>query len=131
MRRLVLALLLPGPLPHAILDAQEPVRERWQITLGPDQHVWDVGLVRFIGDILVFRQADTLGGVTLGRIQELRLLRATEVHLGAGVSTGVIGALMGTDDEVYDLTPLDFAERLRAVRQIFLMHPGPIIESGP
>ena len=124
MQRVVLALLLLGPLPFTVLTAQERQRERWQITLGEDQYLWDVRLVRLTGDTLVFRQTDTLGTVTLDRIQELRLLQATEVRLEAGASAGVIGALMGTDDEVYDLTPLDFAERLRAVRQIFLLHPG-------
>lgn len=124
MRRVALALLLLGPLPRAILDAQERVRERWQITLEHDEYLWDVRLVHLTGDTLVFRQADTLGVVTLGRIQELRLLQATEVRLDAGASAAVIGALMGTDDEVFDLTALDFAERLRAVRQIFLLHPS-------
>jgi hypothetical protein len=30
---------------------------------------------------------------------------------------------MGSDDEVYDLTPLEFSDRLRVVQKIFLYHP--------
>ena len=37
-----------------------------------------------------------------------------------------MNALVGADDEVYDLTPLDFADRLRTVQKILLLHPtGP------
>ena len=37
-----------------------------------------------------------------------------------------MSALVGADDEVYDLTPLDFADRLRAVQKILSLHPtGP------
>jgi hypothetical protein len=34
-----------------------------------------------------------------------------------------MNALIGGDDEVYDLTPLEFADRLRAVQKIFLYYP--------
>jgi hypothetical protein len=40
-----------------------------------------------------------------------------------GPAGGAMGALMGSDDEVYDLTTLEFPERLRAVQRILLYHP--------
>jgi hypothetical protein len=35
-----------------------------------------------------------------------------------------MSALTGGDDEVYDFTPLEFAERVRAIQKIFLYHPS-------
>jgi hypothetical protein len=46
------------------------------------------------------------------------------MRLGDGAAA--MSALTGSDDEVYDFSPLDFAERLRAMQKIFLYHP-----SGP
>jgi hypothetical protein len=34
-----------------------------------------------------------------------------------------MNALMGSDDEVYDLSPLEFTDRVRTVQKILLMHP--------
>jgi hypothetical protein len=100
--------------------------DRWQITLDDDQYVWDIRLVRLDGDSLVVRQSDTLLGVPVARIKELRLIRKTEVTLGGGDAGGAMSALVGGDDEVYDLSPLEFADRLRTVQKILLMHPpGP------
>jgi hypothetical protein len=45
------------------------------------------------------------------------------VELGAGAA-GAMGALTGSDDEIYDLTPLEFAERIRAIQKIFVYHPA-------
>jgi hypothetical protein len=42
-----------------------------------------------------------------------------------------MAALMGSDDEVYDLTPLEFPDRLRAVQKIFLYHPPDSTTTGP
>ena len=35
-----------------------------------------------------------------------------------------MSALTGGDDEVYDLTPLEFPDRLRAVQKILLYNPS-------
>jgi hypothetical protein len=100
--------------------------DRWQITTDSGEYVWDIRLVRLAGDSLIFRQADTLGTMPVGRIRELRLIRKTTVHLGAGETAGAMAALTGADDEVYDFQTLDFPARIRAVQQIFLVHPpGP------
>jgi len=56
--------------------------------------------------------------------QELRLIRKSEVQLGGGDPAGAMNALVGGDDEVYDLTPLEFADRIRTVQKILLMHPA-------
>ena len=102
------------------LHAQD---DRWQITLANDQYVWDIRLVRLDGDSLVVRQSDSLVRVPVGQINELRLIRKSEVQLGAGATAGAMSALVGGDDEVYDLTPLEFADRIRTVQKILLMHP--------
>jgi hypothetical protein len=112
-----LALTVLGAAP---LTAQED--DRWQITLDQDRYVWDVRLVRLDGDSLVVRQADSSLGVPVGRITEIRLIRKSEVQAGDGAAA--MSALTGGDDEVYDFTPLEFAERVRAIQKIFLYHPS-------
>jgi hypothetical protein len=97
--------------------------DRWQLTLDGEQYVWDVRLVELKGDTLVVRQADSLVTVPVGRITEVRLIRKSEMQVGPGAAGGAMSALVGADDEVYDLTPLDFAARLRTVQQILLQHP--------
>jgi hypothetical protein len=112
-----LALTVLGATP---LAAQED--DRWQITLDQDRYVWDVRLVRLDGDSLVVRQADSSLGVPVERITEIRLIRKSEVQPGDGAMA--MSALTGGDDEVYDFTPLEFAERVRAIQKIFLYHPS-------
>ena len=68
------------------------------------------------------RQSDSLVPVPVARITEVRLIRKSESTLDAG-GAGAVSALTGSDDEVYDLSPLDFAERLRTVQKILLLHP--------
>jgi hypothetical protein len=104
--------------------------DRWQVTLGNGQIIWDVRLVKLEGDSLHVRQGDSLAVVWVGQITELRLIQKTEVR-GGDIAGGAMAALMGTDDEVYDLTPLEFADRLRAVQKIFLYHPPEGAPPGP
>ena len=113
----LLALLLPAAAP---LVAQD---DRWQVTLDNQEYVWDIRLVRLDGDSLVVRQSDTLRRVPVEHITEIRLIRKSEMQVGEGVAGGAINALTGGDDEIYDFTPLEFADRLRAVQKIFLYHP--------
>lgn len=98
--------------------------DRWQITLDDDQYVWDIRLVRLDGDSLFVRQSDSVRAVPVAHIRELRLIRKSEVQLGGGDAAGAMNALVGGDDEVYDLSPLEFAERIRTVQKILLMHPA-------
>ena len=98
-------------------------QERWQVTLGGDQYVWDIRLVKLDGETLVVRQSDSLRRLPVADITEVRLIRKTKVEIGGAAGGGAMSALMGGDDEVYDLTPLDFAERLRTIQKIFLTHP--------
>lgn len=98
--------------------------DRWQIGLENGQYIWDVRLVRLQGDSLVFRQADSLGSVSVQQIGELRLIQKSEMRLGAGAGAGgAISALTGSDDEVYDLLTLDYPARIRSIQQILLLHP--------
>jgi hypothetical protein len=117
MRPFMLAAVLAG-LVATPLAAQD---DRWQITLDGSEYVWDVRLVRLDGDSLVVRQSDSLRPLSVEHISEMRLIRKTEMQLGdAG---GTMSALMGTDDEIYDFTPLEFAERIRAIQKILLTRP--------
>jgi hypothetical protein len=118
-----LALIL-NSLAVAQAQSDRPASDRWQVTLEGDRYVWDVRLVRLDGDSLVVRQADSLRSIPVARVTELRLIRKSEVRLGGEGANGAMAALMGGDDEVYDLTPLDFADRLKAVQKIFLYHPA-------
>ncbi len=111
----------------ALLALAQPLvaqDDRWQITLDNDQYVWDIRLVRLDGDSLVVRQSDSLVPVPVARIKELRLIRKTEVELGGNDAAGAMNALVGGDDEVYDLTTLEFADRIKTVQKILLMHPA-------
>jgi hypothetical protein len=112
---LLVALALARP-----LAAQD---DRWQVTLDGEQYVWDIRLVRLDGDSLIVRQSDSLVHVPVARITEIRLIRKSESRSDDG-GGGVMSALTGSDDEVYDLSPLDFAERLRSVQKILLLHPS-------
>ena len=116
---LVASCMLVGAAPAR---AQNRDDDRWQIELDNGEYIWDIRLVRLAGDTLLFRQSDTLGGVRVERISELRLIRKTEMRLGEG-GGGAMAALTGVDDEVYDLAAMDFAARIRAVQQVFLLHP--------
>jgi hypothetical protein len=95
--------------------------DRWQLTLNDGSYLWDVRLVRLAGDTIHVRGRDSSAAVTIAQVNELRLIRKSEMQLGT--PGGAMAALTGADDEVYDLTPLEFADRLRAVQKIFLFHP--------
>lgn len=98
--------------------------ERWQVTLDDQRYVWDIRLVRLDGDSLVVRQSDSLVRVPVAHIDEIRLIQKSEMQLGGGTTAGAMNALMGGNDEIYDLAPLDFADRLRTVQKILLLHPA-------
>jgi hypothetical protein len=104
-------------------------QDRWQVTLAEGQVLWDVRLVKLAGDSLQVRRGDSLAVVPIAKITELRLIKKSEMQLG-NPAGGAMAALMGSDDEVYDLTPLEFPDRLRAVQKIFLYHP-PEPATGP
>ncbi|HTS90297.1 MAG TPA: hypothetical protein VMG41_17545 [Gemmatimonadales bacterium] len=105
-------------------QAQTKDADRWQIALESGEYLWDLRLVRLSGDSLIFRQADTVGSVSVQLVKELRLIRKTEVRLGLpGGGGGAMAALTGSDDEVYDMTTMDYAARIRTVQQVLLLHP--------
>ncbi|HTG83198.1 MAG TPA: hypothetical protein VL853_00250 [Gemmatimonadales bacterium] len=126
MARLALLLSALALVPGAIRaqDTPKPSDDRWQIGLENGQYIWDIRLVRLQGDTLVFRQADTLGTVSVQQIGELRLVQKSTVRIGQGAAAGgAISALTGSDDEVYDLLTLDYPARIRTIQQILLLHP--------
>jgi hypothetical protein len=116
---LLAALIGGAPTPA---NGQGQDDDRWQIGLESGDYIWDIRLVRLAGDSLEFRQADTLGRVSVQRIKELRLIRKTEMRLGEP-GGGALAALTGGDDEVYDLYTMDYAARIRTIQQVFLLHP--------
>jgi hypothetical protein len=99
--------------------------DRWQATLDDGSYAWDIRLVRLDGESLVFRQADSLGRMPVGQISEMRLIRKSEARIGGegGAAGGAMAALVGGDDEVYDMAAMDFAGRLRQIQQILVTHP--------
>ena len=103
-------------------DAGARAADRWQLTVDSAQYLWDVRLVKLAGDTLVVRQADSLLPVAVGRISEIRLLQKSTMQVGTG-GRDVLNALTGADDEIYDLGPLAFAERLRVIQKLLLSHP--------
>ncbi len=97
--------------------------DRWQVALGEDKYVWDVQLVRLEGDSLVVSQSDSLVRVPVTAITELRLIRKTEVQTGTG-SDETMRALAGGDDEIYDLSTLELADKQRTIQKILRYHPN-------
>ena len=120
--RLTTVIVLLLSLAAAPASAQSKDDDRWQIGLDSGDYIWDIRLVRLAGDSLLFRQADTVGSVSVQQIKELRLIRKTEMRIGAGAA-GALAALAGTDDEVYDLNTMEYAARLRTLQQVLLLHP--------
>ena len=112
---LLAALAVPAPL------AAQAKPDRWQITLQSDDLLWDIRLVSLEGDKLTFRQADSTGVVEVGTVKEMRLFQPSELQLGT--AGAAFGALTGSDDIVFDMTLMDFAERLRTVQQILQKYP--------
>ena len=114
----MLALLL------ALVQTARAQDDRWQVTLDDERYVWDIRLVRLHGDSLIVRQSDSLVAVPVAHINEIRLIRKSEMSIGGAATTaGAMSALVGGDDEIYDLTPLDFGDRLRTIQKILLLHP--------
>lgn len=123
MNRAAFLLLIAPALAAPSLTAQETrnADDRWQLTLADGSYLWDVRLVKLAGDTIHVRGRDSTAAVTVAQVNEFRLIRKSEMQLGT--PGGAMAALTGADDEVYDLTPLEFADRLRAVQKIFLYHP--------
>jgi hypothetical protein len=103
--------------------AQQRRPDRWQAVMENGDIAWDFRLVALKGDRLTVRQADSLSELKVGDIMELRLIQPSEMQLGAGAVAGAGSALTGADDLVFDMRPLDFAERLRVVQQVMVKYP--------
>ena len=98
--------------------------ERWQVALDDGRYVWDIRLVRLAGDSLVVRQSDSLVSVPVAHIDEIRLIRKSEMEVGGeGATAGAMSALVGGDDEIYDMKALPFADRIRTVQKVLQLHP--------
>ena len=123
MVRQMLGALLLVPLLAAPLAAQQ--NDRWQVALDDGGYVWDIRLVRLDGDTLIVSRSDSLIPVPLAHATEIRLIRKSRVDLTGGPATaGAMSALVGGDDEVYDLMPLDLADRREAVRKLLERAPA-------
>jgi hypothetical protein len=107
-----------------------PTPDRWQVTLSDGRILWDVRLVKLEGESLHVSRPESLAVVSVSQITELRLIKKSEMRPGDG-GAGAMAALTGSDDEVYDLTPLEFADRLRAVQKVFLYHPPDGTSTAP
>jgi hypothetical protein len=94
-----------------------PLPPRWQLTTSDQNYIWDVRLERLSGDTLIVQQHDSLIGVPLAGIAELRLLPETILQVGDGHHSA-ISALAGDNPDVYDLAPLDLAGRKATIQTI-------------
>jgi len=105
--------------------AQGSAPERWQILLDGGEYLWDLRLGSLQGDSLTVRQADSTFAVPVVAMQELRLIQKSTMRIGDDASSAVVArALTGGDDEVFDLGGLEFAERLRVLREVLARHPS-------
>lgn len=118
----LLALALTQAVPAAA-QAAPPADDRWQLTLTDENYIWDVRLVRVDGEELVYRRGADTARVRLMQVREIRLIQKSEFRLG-GAAGGALNALTGADDEVYDLGPLEFGDRVRTVQQLLRYHPA-------
>ena len=113
--------------PAAPAGAQGRAPDRWQIQLDGGEYLWDLRLDSLRADSLAVRQADSSFTVAIRAMRELRLIQKSTMRLGddaGGAAT--VRALTGGDDEIYDLGGLEFAERLRVLREVLARHPpGP------
>ncbi len=105
--------------------------DRWQLTLDDEQVIWDVRLAKLEGETLRVTQRDSAIAVPVARIKEVRLLAKSQMEIGKGSTGGAMGALMGLDDEVYDMSTMEFAQRLRTMQQIVLAHPPAAVPAAP
>jgi hypothetical protein len=117
---LLLTLLVLVTLPAA---AQGRRPDRWQAVMENGDIAWDFRLVALKDDRLSISQGDSLSELKVGDITELRLIQPSEMQIGTGAVGGATGALTGADDLVFDMRPLDFAERLRVVQQVMVKYP--------
>jgi len=121
--RLILSLLMLGVAAPSAAQGTSP--DRWQILLDGGDYLWDLRIGSLRGDSLAVSQADSNFSVPVMTMRELRLIRKTTVRLGDGDGGAVsYRALTGGDDEIYDLGGLEFAERLRVLREVLARHPA-------
>ena len=125
-----LALLLRALAAGARRDAArrqnaEAGDDRWQIGLENGEYIWDIRLVRLQGDSLVFRQADTVGDRE--RAADRRAAADPEDHdadrRGRRGRRSDRRAHRRGRRGLRSCSTLDFPARLRAIQQIFLLHP--------
>lgn len=122
-RKVVTAVLTLLVLGTSLGAAQQRRPDRWQAVMENGDIAWDFRLVALKDDRLAIRQGDSVSELKVGDITELRLIQPSEMQLGAGAVGGAASALTGADDLVFDMRPLDFAERLRVVQQVLLKYP--------
>jgi hypothetical protein len=103
--------------------------DRWQATLNDGRNLWELRLVRFEGDTLVVRQADSTIDLAIGHVDELRLVRKSEHRTNEPGRYG--DALGGTVDEVYRLTLYSVSERRQIIRQVLTDHPPQSAAAAP
>src|SRR5512134_1344950 len=122
-RRVITAVLALLTLGVSLGAAQQRRPDRWQAVMENGDIAWDFRLVALKDDRLSIRQGDSLSELKVGDITELRLIQPSEMQIGTGAVGGATGALTGADDLVFDMRPLDFAERLRVVQQVMVKYP--------
>ena len=102
-------------------------QERWQVTLGSGQILYELYPETLAGDTLVLLQGEASRRIPLAEITELRRVRAS-IELAERAGRNAIAALSGSDDQVFQMTLLDIGEKRSLVREILatLGRPAPI-----
>lgn len=118
---IILALALTCVAADANAQTRRP--DRWQAVMENGDIAWDFRLVALKDDRLTIRQGDSTAVLRVGDITELRLIQPSEMQIGTGAVGGATNALTGADDLVFDMRPLDFAERLRVMQQVMVKYP--------
>ena len=106
--------------------AQDARKDRWQLARTDGSYLWDLHLVRLAGDTLVVERADSVIGVPLAGIDELRLVQSFQQR-GPGGQRSAVAGLAGADDTVIKLTLYTVDERRRVLAEILRLRNDPAL----
>lgn len=103
--------------------AQSP--ERWQLTLGTSDILYELQPLGLAGDTLVLRQGGSERRLPLREITELRRVRKSMRLMVGGERRRSLGDLVGADDQVFQMRLMEVPEKRELVRRILAAYgPG-------
>jgi hypothetical protein len=96
---------------------EAPAQERWQLSLSSSKILYELQPVDLAGDTLVILQEGARRRIPLAEISELRRIQPTMEVAGRGARPS-IAALVGADDQVFQMTLLTLDEKRALVGEI-------------